>query len=338
MDYIISGKTGKNMNVLFIYSLQDIQSLWKPLRTPEQIQFGVSYISAILKKHGHRTKLAVLSSPYGEKNYPVIDKVVADFKPRLVCFTAVSSEYEFIRNIADYLKCRYPDIFTLIGGVHVTLNIGEVQKDNFDAFCVGEGEYPVLELVNKLEENQEPSRIDNLFIKHGTTIERNKIRPFLGNLDELPFPDRKIWQEWTEEDLGARHSVLLGRGCPFNCTYCCNHALRKIACGNYVRLRSHEKIIEEISDITKKYPKQNEIYLEVETFSANRKWAIELCAKLTELNKILTHSLFYGVNIRVIPKTDFSDLFEACKRSNFRFINEPVEKPYFYRTYKMLKI
>lgn len=54
------------MNILFIYSLQDTQSLLKPLRTPEQIQFGISYISAILKKHGHQTKLVVLSSPYGE--------------------------------------------------------------------------------------------------------------------------------------------------------------------------------------------------------------------------------------------------------------------------------
>ncbi len=92
-----------------------------------------------------------------------------------------------------------------------------------------------------------------------------------------------------------------------------------------MRLRSPEKIIEEINEIARKYPKQNEIYLEVETFSANRKWAIQLCTGLAELNKILPNSLSYGVNIRIIPNADFSDLFEACKRSNFRFINIGLE-------------
>lgn len=313
------------MNILFIYSLQDIQSLWKPLRTPEQIQFGISYISAILKKHGHQTKLVVLSSPYGKKNNLLIDKAIAKFKPKMVCFTAVSSEYEFIRNMANYLKQRYPDIYTLIGGVHVTLNIDVVQKDNFDAFCIGEGEYPSLELVEQLEKNIKPTKIRNLYIKNGLRIERNEVRPFLDDLDDLPFPDREMWQEWMEEDFGARYAVLLGRGCPFNCSYCSNHALRKVASGNYVRLRRPEKIIEEINEIAVKYPKQNEIYLEIETFSANQKWAIQLCTELAKLNKTLSHPLSYGVNIRVTPHPDYGDLFEACKRSNFRFINIGLE-------------
>jgi len=279
----------------------------------------------MLKKHGHRTRLAVLSSPYGKKNYPLIDKVIASFKPRLVCFTAVSSEYKFILGIADYLKYRYPDIYTLIGGVHVTLNIDEVQQDNFDAFCIGEGECPTLELVTQLEKNAKPTKIGNLLIKDGPNIERNAVCPFLYDLDDLPFPDREMWQEWIKEDLGTRHAVLLGRGCPFDCTYCSNHALREIASGNYVRLRRPEKIIEEINEIAIKYPKQNEIYLEVETFSVNRKWAIQLCTELRELNKSLPNHLSYGVNIRVTPNPDLSDLFEACKRSNFRFINIGLE-------------
>ena len=91
------------MKILFIYSLQGVQLL-----APEQIQFGISYISALLKKHGHQTKLVVLSSPYGKKNYQVVNTVIDNFKPKLVCFTAISSEYEFIRNIADYLKHNYP--------------------------------------------------------------------------------------------------------------------------------------------------------------------------------------------------------------------------------------
>lgn len=313
------------MNILFVYSLQDSQSLLKPLRTTEQIQFGISHISALLKQHGHHTKLAVLSSPHGEKNYKTIEKVIDGFKPALVCFTAVSSEYGFIRQLAAYLKGRYPHLYTLVGGVHVTLNISQVRTDNFDAFCVGEGEYPVLELTAQLEKNIVPSGIENLVFRNGPVLKHDTVRQFNMNIDALPFPDREMWQEWTEEDLGARHVVLLGRGCPFNCTYCSNHALRKTATGNYVRLRSHKRIVEEIRELAAKYPGQNEIYLEVETFSSNSEWSIELCAALEALNKTLPKPLSYGVNIRVSPSADFSKLFEACRRSNFRFINIGLE-------------
>lgn len=313
------------MNILFVYSLQDTQSLLKPLRAPEQIQFGISYISAVLKKYGHRTRLVVLSSPYGKKNYAVIDDMIASFKPKLACFTAVFSEYEFINDIAGHVKSRYPDIHTVIGGVHVTLNSDNVRQDNFDVFCIGEGEYPVLELVTQLEKNASPAKINNLIIKNGTAIEGNATRSFMDNLDDLPFCDREIWEEWTEEDLGARHAVLLGRGCPFDCTYCSNHALRKVSSGSYVRLRRPDKLIEEIYEIAGKYPKQHEIYLEIETFSANQKWAVELCTKLEELNRILPYPLSFGVNIRVFPNADFNNLFEACKRGNFRFINIGLE-------------
>ena len=313
------------MKILFVYSLQDTQSLLKPLRTTEQIQFGISYISALLKQHGHQTKLVVLSSPHGEKNYGIIEKIITGFDPKLVCFTAVSSEYEFIRQLADYLKNRYPGLYTLIGGVHVTLNINQVQTDNFDAFCVGEGEYPTLELAAQLEKGIKPGKIENLVFKSGSGIECNPVRKFLENTDDLPFPDREMWQEWIEEDLGARHVVLLGRGCPFDCTYCSNHALRKTAPGSYVRLRSIKNIVDEIRELAGKYPDQNEIYLEVETFSSNTEWSIKLCAELARLNRILPKPLSYGVNIRVVPNADFTRLFAACRESNFRFINIGLE-------------
>ncbi len=128
------------MNVLFVYSLQEIESPEKPLRSPELLQFGISYISAVLRQGGHRTKLVVLSRISGEKrNRKIIDRCINDFQPGLICFTAVSSEYQFIAGIAKYIRTNYKGIYLLIGGVHVTLNPEGVLKDDFDALCRGEG-------------------------------------------------------------------------------------------------------------------------------------------------------------------------------------------------------
>jgi len=322
----LAGKSGKSvMNVYFIYSLMTIDSASKPLHTPELMQFGISYISSFLKQQGHQTKLIVLSRVLGRRNRNIIDKHLLRFKPKLICFTAISSEYQFITGMAKYIKSRYPDIYLLVGGPHVTLNPDKILLDDFDALCIGEGEYAVLELVSQLEKGNVPSSIPNLWIKDGSNIEKKPPRPFIKNLDSLPFPDRDMWQEWIEERPGSKHSVLLGRGCPFQCAYCCNHALKKAAPGTYVRFRSPDKIIEEIKEIVTKFPNQREIYLEVESFGINKKWAKQLCFKLEGLNKKLSQPLTYGANLRITPNSDLESLFAACKRCNFRFVNIGLE-------------
>lgn len=313
------------MSILFIYSVDEIYSFHKPLSEPGQIQFGISYISAFLKRYLHQTKLVVLSRILGRKNYRIIDEYLKKNYPRLICFTAVSSEYRFIADIAKYIKNSYPGIYLLIGGPHVSLNPQDILCDEFDALCIGEGEHPALELVSQLEKGMPPSGIPNLWIKKDSQIEKNPTRPFLQDLDSLPFPDREMWQEWIIEGSGLRHMVLLGRGCPYECTYCCNHALKKISSGTYLRFRSSDNVAEEIKEIVTKYPMVEEIYLEVETIGINKKWDIELCLKLKQLNAALSKPLTFGVNLRVTANAELESLFAAFKESNFRFINIGLE-------------
>lgn len=316
----------KEMNITFIYSVQEAESLYKPLRSQEQIQFGISYISSMLKEHGYKTKLVVLSRAFGMRNNrKILDRHIKSFGPQLICFTAVSSEYGFIASIAKYLKGRHSGIYFLIGGAHVSLNPEGILQDDFDALCIGEGEYPALELVNCLERKRRPSAIPNLWIKDGERIEKNSPRAFLKDLDSLPYPDREMWQEWIMEKPDSMHAVLLSRGCPFECTYCSNHALKRLADGSYVRLRSHESIIGELKGIAESFPDSRNIYLETETFYIDKRWAIELCSKLKDFNMSLDKPLTFGVNLRITTDVDYERLFEACEKSSFRFINIGLE-------------
>lgn len=206
----------------------------------------------------------------------------------------------------------------------MSLNPEEVLEDGFDALCIGEGEYPALELVSQMEKGREPSGIANLWIKNGYGIEKNGPRPFLQNLDDIPFPDRDMWKEWIAGE-GDHAPVLLGRGCPFECTYCCNHALKKIAEGPYVRFRSTDNILKEIKSIIARSSAIKDIYLEVETIGADKKWALDLCGKLKDLNSILKEPLSFGVNLRIAPNLDFVDLFVAFQSSNVTAVNIGVE-------------
>jgi anaerobic magnesium-protoporphyrin IX monomethyl ester cyclase len=197
------------MRVLFAYSVYDVHSSKTPLRSPDDTQFGLSYISALLKEHGHETSLIVLARPLGKRNEKTINQRVAKFAPDLICLTAVSSEYRFIEDTARYIRARFPAAYLLIGGVHVSLNAREEMLDVFDVLCVGEGEYPTLELVTQLERGEQPSGIPNLWIRHDGAIQKNETRPFLEDLDHLPRPDRQMWNEWIDARPGSRRTVLL---------------------------------------------------------------------------------------------------------------------------------
>jgi radical SAM superfamily enzyme YgiQ (UPF0313 family) len=284
------------------------------------MQFGISYISSVLKSNGHKTKLVILTRETKKK---FVDDTIRKFKPDLICFTTIATEYEFIAKTAEYIKSRYPSIYLLVGGPHVSLNPKNTINDSFDAVCIGEGEYATLHLIQQLEKGQNPTKINNLWIKQKTGIEINNTSEFIQDLDSLPFPDREMWRKLvTYPD--KKQVVLLGRGCPFECTYCSNHALKRLASGKYVRFRSAENVIREMEELLKKFPKTEEIYFEVETIGVNMSFALELCSKLQEFNK-KHKKISYGVNLRVIPGQEHTALFEAFKKANFKNINIGLE-------------
>ena len=313
------------MKILLVYSLYNSKTLLKPLNTPEEINFGISYIASLLEKDGHSIRLLVLSSHFLQKSLNLTDKIINEFQPRLIGFTSVASEYPFILKIAKHVRKHHPEIYMVVGGTHVSLNPGKVIESLFDAICVGEGEHPMRDLVFQLENGIQPSGIANMWIKKGNYIEKNFPRPFLKDLDSLPFPNRNMWFEWIEEIPEARFSILLGRGCPFLCTYCCNHALRKLAEGKYVRFRSPNNILEEIRYLHENSPEKREYFFEVETFNVNSEWIFDLCEKLESFNDTLESPLEYGTNFRIGARSDFDNMFSAFAQANIRNLTVGLE-------------
>ncbi len=309
------------MKVLFVHSEQDPYTPNKPLETLERVQFGISYISSVLKKEGHRTALLMVSPDSVER----VEERIAEFDPGLICFTSVFTEFQVIQRAMARSRKSFPQAFAILGGPHATLNPEACLKEPVDAVCVGEGEYATLELVQQLEAGRSPAGIPNLCIKKSDgSIERNQPRPFLDDLDSLPFPDRDMWLPWVSNPY-SRPSLLVGRGCPFQCTYCCNHALRHVAEGKYVRLRSPANIVAELESMKKANPYLGEVYLEVETLGVNMAWAFELCGLLRDFNAPLKIPVVFGTNLRVTPNRDYNKLFAALGSSNFRFVNIGLE-------------
>ncbi len=311
------------MNILFIYTVQKSLLFDKPLKGQEDIQMGISLMSAILKKNGYSTDLLVLDRRFGKKNYKKLSSKIESKKFDLICFSSVYSEFSFIYKLAKFVNSKY-DMFSILGGVHTTISPDESYLNVFDALCIGEGDEVIIELANAIKNRKDISEIHNLWTKKDGKIIKNPTRSFVPKLNDIPFVDRDIWQPFIFEK-NSQITVLIARGCPYNCSYCSNHKLREISPGKYVRMRSAENIIEELDFISNKFPQITEYFLEIETLGANIKWLYNLCNKLEEYNKTRTKKLSFSANLRIHNNMKFDEVFANLKKANFESITVGLE-------------
>ena len=314
------------MRVLFVYSLRSGLNLRRPLWSLADIQIGISYVSAYLRSQGHATRLVVLSSERASRSLSLLNAAVREFDPQLIGFTAVATQYPFISAAARQLKQLWPEKFLILGGPHASLKPHEVIQDAFDAVCVGEGELPAAELAAQMQSGQSPRGISNLWIKQPDgTVEKNPTRNFLTDLERLPFPDREIWHDWVMQRPRTQQVVLPSRGCPYTCSYCSNHALRKLADGKYVRLRAPISILQEIRELKQRYPETTDIRLESETIAINLDWLNELTEQIRVFNNQLDRKISFATNFRVARPFLNDQVFAALERANVRTIDIGLE-------------
>ena len=295
----------------------------KPLESLLFIPFGVSSIATCLQQAGHAVRLvALLDQPESVTRFK---KELAAFAPQLVCFTAVSSKFRSVKMLARATRQVSPLTYILIGGHHATLAPESViGEDCFDGLCIGEGEEAVIEVAEQLARGERPSAVGNMWFRTVHGVEKNPQRPFIEDLDSLPHIDRHMWDEWVETK--NLPSLLLGRGCPYKCTYCSNHVLAEVAPGKYVRLRSPQDVVKELASLDETYEDVGTVYLEVETFSANQRYAYALCDALEEFNRHRSRPLSFGINMNVYRRAlQDTELFERMRRANFVFINVGLE-------------
>lgn len=223
------------MKILFV--VQDIDFL-SPL--------GLMQISAMAKLRGDETYLAVLSRE------DIFEKI-QQLKPDVVAYSSTTGEHNYYARLNKIIKSRYKNIFTIMGGPHATYFQRILDEADLDAICVGEGEYAFPELLEGLEQGKDLSNLESIIVKGGKL---KGMKPLVQDLDELPFPDRELFygsNNFRDNQVSIMN-FMTTRGCPYNCTYCFNHAFNKLYSGE-TGLRSHsvDYVIREILDAKRKY-------------------------------------------------------------------------------------
>lgn len=316
--------------VALLFSVEFYHTIDHPLNAWDKVPFGLSIVAACLERAGHEVRCWVVCPKTALDR--VAREIVHEFGCEMVGASAVTTQFPLIARLCQHIKDLKPSIPILLGGVHATVRPEEcIVHPAIDALCVGEGEDVAVAWANAIANGGQPSGIPGLWTKipGRTEAERNPAAPFRTDLDELPFTNYRHWESWVNpNDRTLR--VVVGRGCPYSCTYCSNHALRRVQAGRYVRFRSPGNILAEIRMIVDRYPDLKAIYLEVETIGASVPWALQLCDSLAEFNSVRERPIAFRANLAVTTQLvqqedQLHSLLSAFQRANLLTINVGLE-------------
>jgi radical SAM superfamily enzyme YgiQ (UPF0313 family) len=153
---------------------------------------------------------------------------------------------------------------------------------SFDAVVTGEGEYTVLEIMERLGTGQSLDGIAGLAYRDGEMIKKNPARPLITDLDSLPFPARELLGDasryipppgtYRKKPVAV---MITSRGCNRRCIYCFQLDKER---ASGIRYRSVGNVVAEIEHIIGQG--YREIKFLDDTFAADYNRAMEICGEI----------------------------------------------------------
>ena len=202
-----------------------------------------------------------------------------EFKPDYLLLNVATPTLQSDLDCLKIAKKICPKIITIAkGAVFLTFNSEILLKNKALTYIIsGEAEETLKELLSG---DVEINDILGLWHRDGLVAKFNGVRPFIQNLDKLPFParhliDNNIYRRPDNNNVQA--VIKVSRGCPHHCFFC----LATPTSGSKVRMRSPENIIAEIRECITKYNIKNFIFWS-DIFNQDREWTMNLCKKIID--------------------------------------------------------
>ena len=279
---------------------------------------GLLYIAAVLEQNDidvHLVEARSMGLSHGE----VIEEVRKE-NPDFVGITVITARINSALSLSAKVKEINPDIKVVLGGPHVHFEHRTVIGYPSVDFCVrGEGEITALHLITCASNDGNLRDIRGVTFKEGDEIIVTPDRPFIQDLDVLPFPARGLLQSpvykglWTEEVTFS--PMLATRGCPYLCQFCDAPAIW----GRAHRRRSVANVLDELDQIYNEFGVRYVRFVD-DLLVVNKRWAIDLCKGILKRG---LNELYWACDGRVGLMSE--ELLEELKRANCKVIFYGVE-------------
>jgi len=291
------------MNVTLVNSFDsNVYQNFKRLDIKD-LPLGLAYIAGQLEKDGHNVTV-IDPIVDGLDSNETMDRII-ESNPLLVGTSATTPIIGNALEILKEVKHRDSNIYTVIGGPHISatpLETLENNKDFLDFVVFGEGEHTISELVMSLDKGYPLKSISGLgFVDNRGLAKINEKRQLERDLNSFAFParhlfpvDKYINKVRFEKDDTPHISLTSSRGCVGKCTFCGSQT----TWGKRVRFRSVQNIIDEIKQCHNDFGSNNFIFAD-DTFTTNRKHVIDMCKEIIDLP--------YSINIFCSSRVDTID-------------------------------
>jgi len=259
------------------------------------IHHGIASIGASAKKAGYNVNLIDMRTLDSWEDF---EKLIAGEKSDIVGISISSMDSKVAMEAIDIIKELNPQTKIVVGGINVTV-FPEKYSENIkiDYIVTGEGEITFVKIINAIVKNGSWPRVS---------------RGEKPNLDDLPWVNREMFD--YSRELGRRPwnpgerttpsiTMIAGRGCPYQCTYC--QPAESLTYGKPHRMRSPENVIEEMKTLKNKYDFKSVTFWD-DTFTLYPQWVYKFCD--------------------LYEKENFGSLLAICSRTDIICRNEDMMK------------
>ncbi|MBN1346102.1 MAG: radical SAM protein [Phycisphaerae bacterium] len=237
--------------------------------------YSLPIISGIARSLGHHTELF----EFGPSPRRAI-KQIAAFKPDIVGYSVSSNESSRYLEINARLKAEL-EFFSLFGGPHPTFFPKYVENEGVDAICRGEADVTLPVFLEHFGTDRMYETSNFAFQGDGEPARVNPLADLVTDLDSVPMMDRELL--YSKSRFLAKTPIkgfFSGRGCPYSCSYCFNHAYKAMyqGKGTVVRRRGVSSFLEEIKHVKQRYP-LGLIRIMDDTFGLDAEWLEEFAQR-----------------------------------------------------------
>lgn len=266
---------------------------------------GLAMLAAYVRQHGHEP--SIIDAAAEELSEEQVVARLAELRPAVVGITANTVMMPPATKTAMLLQAHLPEVLVVLGGKHVSVIPEDVHQGDrvpFDVSVLNEGEETLLDILQQLERCgskaaflNDASILESIngiaFTRHGK-LHRTPTRPFMSDLDSLPFPARDLLPVHRYRPAGHRHkrlpsfSMVAIRGCPYPCTFCSEARTT-------VRFSGPARVVAEIEHLVEQFGAK-EITFWDDTMTLNKKWMYDLCDLMVEKKLDVVWSCFAAIN------------------------------------------